>query len=401
MSKDKVSGIRILMLLENAPYLSDGRVRHEATTLVEAGYQVTVICPALSGEPRSEMVDGVQIHRFPGVKTGRGTFGYFVEYGYALPMMFAWSLWVWIRKGFDVLHTHNPPDTLSLIAAFYKMLGKQFVYDHHDLSPDLYRIRFGNRGQGIVYNLLLLFERFSCRLADHIITTNESYRAVEIERDRISADHITVVRNGAYLSGVESAVPDMTLRGGASCVIGYAGVIGCQDGLDYLVRALSHLVKNLGRTDFRCIVCGTGDALPMVRALVSELELDAYMYFAGWLPRSDLVSHLMAADICVAPEPSNLYNDRSTMIKLMEYMALGKPIVAFDLPEHRITAEDAAIYAKPNDELDFARNVVKLMDNPDLRTRLGQTGKNRIVTRLAWSYQADRLVKVYRALENA
>ncbi|MBN1312806.1 MAG: glycosyltransferase family 4 protein [Anaerolineae bacterium] len=399
MSKSSSPGSRVLMLLENAPYLRDGRVRHEANTLVAAGYQVTVICPAFDDEPRSEIVDDVQIYRFPGIEAGGGIFGYMVEYGQALLMMFAWSLWVWVRRGFDVLHTHNPPDTLSLIAAFYKLWGKKFVYDHHDLSPDLYRIRFDDRGRGVVYNVLMFFERFSCHLADHIIATNESYQAVEIERGGASEEDITIVRNGPYLQEIETTKPEITLRNGTNHVLGYAGIIGYQDGLDYLIRALVHLTDTLGRHDFRCVICGTGDALSMVQALVSEHRLEHYVRFAGWLSRSELVSYLLAADICVAPEPSNLYNDRSTMIKLMEYMMLGKPIVAFDLPEHRVTAENAALYAKPNDELDFAKKVTTLMDDPDLCVRLGQFGKQRVETELAWPYQAEKLLEVYRSLQ--
>ncbi|MBN1427328.1 MAG: glycosyltransferase family 4 protein [Anaerolineae bacterium] len=401
MSKVETSGSRVLMLLENAPYLRDGRVRHEATSLVEAGYQVSVICPAFDKEPCSEVVDGVQIYRFPGLEAGGSAIGYVIEYGYALLMMFTWSLWVWMRRGFNILHTHNPPDTLSLIAAFYKICGKQFVYDHHDLSPDLYCIRFDNRGRGIMYHTLVFFERFSCHLADHIITTNESYRTVEIERSGASAEHITIVRNGSYLTGVETAKPDANLRGSADYVIGYAGIIGYQDGLDYLIRALGHLTQDLGRHNFRCIICGTGDALPKIQALVSESGLDSYVLFAGWLSRDKLISHLLAADICVAPEPSNQYNDRSTMIKLMEYMTLARPIVAFDLPEHRVTAEKSALYARPNDELDFARKIVELMDNPDLCNQLGKIGRTRIETKLAWPYQADRLLEAYQSLKGS
>jgi glycosyltransferase involved in cell wall biosynthesis len=281
---------------------------------------------------------------------------------------------------------------------FYKLWGKQYVYDHHDLSPDLYRVRFNDGGKGLVFHALVFFERLSCRLADRIIATNESHRAVEIERGGAQAGRITVIRNGSYLGQAEGAQPDPGVRGSANTVIAYAGVIGYQDGVDYLIRALAHLVGGLDRRDFRCLICGTGDALPEVQALVGEFGLESYVRFTGWLARADLVPRLLAADICVAPEPSNPYNDRSTMIKLMEYMALGKPTVAFDLPEHRVTAGEAAVYATPNDELDFARQIARLMDAPDLRARLGRVGKMRIETGLAWPYQAKKLLAAYASL---
>jgi glycosyltransferase involved in cell wall biosynthesis len=285
-----------------------------------------------------------------------------------------------------------------LIAAFYKLLGKRFVYDHHDLAPEAYYFRFGGNGNRLVYHALVFFERLSCRLADHVIATNQSYRAIEMERGRVPEQRSTVVRNGPDLNLLQAVEPNPDLRRAGKTTIGYVGRMGFQDGVDYLLRALHHLVYDLGRTDFFCFVAGTGVAVPSLKALTGRLSLSDYVLFTGWVEHKDVARYLSAADIGVAPEPSNAYNDRSTMIKMTEYMALGKPIVAFDLPEHRVTAQDAALYACPNDELDFARQIVALMDDPERRKKMGQRGRERIETKLAWPHQAKHLLEVYKAL---
>jgi len=391
-------GGRVLMLLENCPYPQDPRVRHEARTLAAAGYQISVICPLDPGQPWREILDDVRVYRFPAPPAANGFLGYLWEYGYSMLATFVLSLLVFLRGGFDVVHAHCPPDTFVFIAAFYKLLGKRFVYDHHDLAPEMYYARFGGSGNPLVYHALVLFEKLSCRFADHVIATNQSYKTVEMQRGRVPEDRITIVRNGPDLNRLRPTEPDPDLRRMGKTIIVYVGVMGFQDGVDYLLRALQHLVYNLGRTAFFCVLVGAGDALPSLKSLTEQFGLTDYVLFTDWVEHTEVARHLSAADIGVAPEPSNSYNDRSTTIKMMEYMALGKPIVAFDLPEHRVTAQDAAVYARPNDELDFARQIAALIDDPERRQKLGEIGKKRVETELAWSYQEKHLLEAYEAL---
>jgi len=388
----------VLMLLENEAYPRDDRVCQEAKTLATAGYQVSVICPLRPGQPWREVLDDVRVYRFPAPPAANGFLSYLWEYGYSMVAIFVLSLLVFLREGFAVLHAHCPPDTFVFIAAFYKLLGKRFVYDHHDLAPEMYYARFGGRGNRLIYDALVLLERLSCRLADHVITTNQSYKTVEMQRSHVPENRITIVRNGPDLRRLRPTEPDPDLRRMRKTIILYVGVMGFQDGVDYLLRALQHLVYDLLRTDFLCVLVGAGGAVPGLKSLTEQFGLVNYVLFTGWVERTEVARYLSAADIGVAPEPSNSYNDRSTVIKLMEYMALGKPIVAFDLPEHRVTAQGAAVYAHPNDELDFAQQIAALMDDPERRQKMGQIGRQRIETELAWSYQERHLLEAYKTV---
>ena len=385
------------MLLENYPYPQDDRVRQEAASLVASGYGVSVICPLGPGQPWREEIDGVRIYRFPSPGSANSFLGYFWEYGWSMAATFALSLLVFLEDGFDVLHAHCPPDTFVLIGAFYKLLGKRFVYDHHDLAPELYRARFGGGGNRLVYSTLRLFETLSFRLADHVIATNQSYKTIEMQRGHVPEERITVVRNGPDLSRLQPADADPDLRRRAETIIAYVGVIGFQDGGDYLLRALKYLVHGLRRPSICCFIVGSGDALASLKSLTEQLGLADYVLFTGWIHHAEVGRYINSAHICVAPEPSNPYNDRSTIVKIMEYMALGKPIVAFDLPENRVTAEGAAVYAPPNDELEFARLIALLIDRPDQRKRMGQLGRERVEAELAWPYQAKHLLEAYAA----
>jgi glycosyltransferase involved in cell wall biosynthesis len=319
---------RVLMLLENNPYPEDGRVRREATALVNAGRRVTVIGPAAPGQPWHEAIDDVCVYRFPAPPEASGFLGYLLEYGYATLALYVLSLLVFLRQGFDVVHTHNPPDTLVFVAGFYKLLGKRFVYDQHDLSPEMYRALFRDEGSQFVYKTLLRLERLSCRLADHIIATNGSYKAVEMERSGVPEERITIVRNGPDLTCLQEVSIDPDLRRPGKTTICYVGEMGHHDGVDYLLRALWHLVYDLGRSDFWCVLVGDGPAWSAMKSLAEELRLTDFVLFTGRVSHTEVSRYLSAADICVAPEPLNAYNDRSTMIKMTEYLALGKPAVA-------------------------------------------------------------------------
>lgn len=390
---------RILMLLQNNPYPQDTRVHDEARALTDAGYQVSVICPAAPSQRRYEFLEGVHVYRYPAPRTINSVLGYFWEYGYSMTLTFLLSVLVLFRRGFDVVHTHNPPDTFVFIAAFYKLLlGKRYVYDHHDLCPETYTSRFGANSKPIVHKALLWVESLCFRFADHVIATNQSYKRIEMQRGNVHEDRITIVRNGPNLRRMRLVEPDPTLRQPGKTVFAYLGIMGYQDGVDYLIRALHHLRSDLGRDDFFCLVIGKGDALDDLKALAERLGLSDYMCFTGWASGEQLVRYLSSADIYVDPDPSNPLNDSSTMVKMMEYMALGKPIVAFDLPEHRVTAQEAALYVRPNDELSFAHGLMALMDDGAQRQRMGEIGRRRIESDLEWRHSVPHLLSVYQTL---
>jgi glycosyltransferase involved in cell wall biosynthesis len=398
MQVNDIAGTRVLMLLENDCFPQDNRVYLEATTLVEAGLRVAVICPRKSGQAWQEMLDGVRVYRYPAPPTVNGFLGYAWEYGYSTLAAFLLSFVALFRDGFDVIHAHNPPDTYVLVGAFYKLFGKRFVYDHHDLSPEMYHARLRGGGSRLLYHLLAFLEKQSCRLADHIVATNESYKAMEMQRSRVPEDRISVVRNGPDLKRLQRVEPDASLRQRAGTILGYVGIMGFQDGIDYLLRSLRHLIHDLDCRDFYCVLIGNGPALASLQALVVDLGLDQHVWFTGFVPEADLVRYLSSVDIFLDPDPSNPFNDRSTMIKMMEYMAMSRPTVAFDLPEHRVTAGEAAVYARANDELDFARKILQLMNAPEQRATMGRFGRQRVETELAWVYQKQNLLNAYAKL---
>lgn len=387
------------MLIENSSYPGDVRVRHEAEVLAAAGYRVTVICPARKGQALVETVGRVRVYRYPMLPALPGALGFIVEYAYAMLATVLLTLLVGRREGFDVIHAANPPDTFALIAAPYKLLGKRFIFDHHDLAPEMYDARQGGRGNRLIYRLQVLLEQLSCRLADHVIATNESYRQVELTRDRVPAHRITVVRNGPDPQRLRPVAPDPVLRQRAPTIIAFAGVMGFQDGVDHLLRALRHLIDDFKRTDFFCVLIGgLGDARPSLQALARQLKLAEYVWFTGWVTDEEYVRYLSTADICVDPDPSNPFTERSTMIKVLEYMALAKPIVAFDLPEHRYSAQGAALYARPNDDRELARLIALLMDDPERRRAMGELGRRRIEAELAWCHSIPHLLSVYHTV---
>ena len=320
------------MLLENNPVPQDARVRREANALVAAGYHVTVICPAGKGQPSRETVGGVLVYRYPEPRGGDGVFGYLWEYGYSLTMTLLLSVRVWLAAGFNVIHAHNPPDLFVLVAILYRPLGVKFVFDHHDLSPEMYYARFHGKGNRIVHAALIWFEKLSFTVADHVIATNESYKNIAMERGGVDEKRITVVRNGPEGNRLRPVEPDPEIRQRATCILGYVGVIGVQDGVDYFIRALDRLINELGYSNVLAIIIGKGDAVEDLQRLSRALKLDSHIWFTGRVSDEDLIRYLSTADVCVDPDPSNSFNDQSTMIKMTEYMALGRPIVAFDLP---------------------------------------------------------------------
>ncbi len=387
------------MLLGNNPYPQDERVRREALTLVEHGYTVSVICPRSHEQTAAENVNGVHVYRYERRIQPKGTLGYILEYVHAPLVALKTSVRILHRHGFDVVHAHNPPDTLVLVGAIYKfLLGKRFVFDHHDIAPEMYAARFGPRARRIVFDLLVLMERISCRLADRVIATNESYREIEATRGGVARDRIAVVRNGPDLADLEPVDSDAALRAKAGTIIGYLGVMGYQDGVENFLNALHVLVNDLGRVDCLAVLVGDGDARPDLERLATNLGLDEHVLFTGFLDYDEWRRILSTADVCVVPDPSNPYNDRSTIVKIMDYMALGKPIVAFDLPEHRITADGAACFVSANDVRALADAIADLIHDPARRSALGAQGRRRVHDALSWPFSADALIDCYAGL---
>jgi glycosyltransferase involved in cell wall biosynthesis len=389
---------RVLIIVENLPVPFDRRVWQEATTLVANGYEVSIICPTGPGcEKRCEVLDGVHVFRHPLWVEAHGAMGYAVEYSMAL----LWEIWlalrIFITRGFDVIQACNPPDTIFLVAGLFKLLfGTKFVFDHHDLGPELYEAKFARRNW--TYRVLALLERATFRLADVSIATNNSYRLIAVERGGKKPDSVVVVRSGPDLDRIRIVPPDASLKHGRQYLVGYIGVMGKQEGIRYLIEAARHIVHDRGRTDIQFGLVGSGPELSTLQTEVDRFGLAPYFTFTGRVPDAELLAMINTADVCVNPDEYNAMNDKSTMNKIMEYMALGKPIVQFDLTEGRFSAQGASLYARPNDALDLARNILRLLDDPELRQRMGAIGRHRVETVLAWRHEAPKLLAAYAKL---
>jgi glycosyltransferase involved in cell wall biosynthesis len=365
--------------------------------LVAEGYQVTVISPRGRDQPWREIINGVCIYRFRSLIAGRNAASYILEFFWAMLVMTILTLWVWMRHGMDVLHIYNPPESLFVAALLPKLAGKTIVWDLRDISPEVYQSKF-EQSNRILYNLLIWMERIMCRLADHIITVNESYRRVVIERHRVAPERISIVRQGPDLNQVHLTDPDPTLRSRAGTIIAYLGVMAKQDGVDHLLTALHHLEQRFNQKDWLCALVGPVEDQHALDAMAAELGVSDHTWFTGYLPLEQWLPILSAADLCVEPCPANPMNKISTMNKIMDYMALGKPTVAYDLPEHRVTAGEAALYAEPDDQVDLARRIARLINDVALRSQLGAIGRQRMEQQLAWPYQKQRLLNVYAHL---
>jgi glycosyltransferase involved in cell wall biosynthesis len=389
---------RILIIVENLPVPFDRRVWSEATTLKTAGYEVTVICPKGPGaEDGHEVIDGIHVYRHRLPVEGHGALGYLLEYSAALfwESLLAWR--AFFARGFDVVHACNPPDLIFLIGGFFKyVFGKRFVFDHHDINPELYEAKFGRRDLG--WKLMLLLERLTYRIADISIAPNESYRKIAIGRGGMAPDKVHVVRSGPNLTRIRNVPPDPKWRNGRRFVVGYVGVIGRQEGIDLLLEAARCIVFERKRDDIQFVIVGGGPALDEARALVEELRLADFVTFTGRVDDATLFSALSTADICVNPDRPNPMNDMSTMNKIMEYMALAKPIVQFDLTEGRASAGESSLYAANTVPADFADKILELLADPVKRTHMGSLGQKRVIERLSWEHEAPKLLAAYDRL---
>ncbi|MFJ8494434.1 glycosyltransferase family 4 protein [Streptomyces sp. NPDC094038] len=389
------SGRRALILVENLSVPFDRRVWQECTTLRDAGWTVDVICPQGSKrdtEPEAE-IDGVRIHRYPLRAATGGPAGYLKEYGSAL-----WHTARLARKvgPVDVVHACNPPDLLFLPALWLKRRGARFVFDQHDLVPELYLSRF-DRGEDLLYRAVCALERRTYRAADIVLATNESYRDVAIRRGGRRPEDVFVVRSAPAIERFQPVPSEPELKRGKPHLLCYLGVMGPQDGVDYALRALAKLRDDLGRTDWHAVFVGSGDAFDAMVELSRRLGLGDQVQFTGRIPDADLVRYLSTADVCLSPDPCNPLNDVSTMNKVLEYMAMGRPIVSFDLKEARVSAGEAAVYASADDESEFAALVAELLDDPDRRARMGKIGQERVGGPLSWRNSQASLLAAYAA----
>jgi glycosyltransferase involved in cell wall biosynthesis len=405
---------KVLMWVENH-FPQDTRVRNEALLLADAGYKVAVIALRSEGQAAREIWNGIEVYRVPTLELFKKTvaangsrlnllfvrlksfLGYVVEYLYFTSACLLVSTYIFVRHGFDVMHAHNPPDTLFLAAVPFKLLGKKFVFDQHDLCPELYRSRY-SAAEGFYTRFLRMFEWWSLKLADVTIATNESYKQIQIERAHKNPADVFVVRNGPNQMRMTPAAPSARLKGMNKSILCYIGSLNPQDGVDYLLRSLRHLLHGLKRADFHCVIMGTGDSLQDLRDLAEKLQLNGCVELTGFISDEDLQANLAAADICVDPDPSSPLNDVSTWIKVMEYMAAAKPIVTFDLKETRVSARDAAIYVQPNNETKFAEAMAYLMDQPELQKKMGAYGRRRVEDELQWARVGKNLLTAYGRL---
>jgi glycosyltransferase involved in cell wall biosynthesis len=389
---------RILIIVQNLPVPFDRRVWLECQALVSAGHRVTVVCPKGDDDPAYEVVDKVELYKYSAYFSRGSKIGFVWEYASSF-LTTAWLTLKARRSGrFAVVQACNPPDIFWPIGLALRALDRtRFVFDHHDLSPELYKSRFPD-GPKLPYKLLRALERTTHRTADHVISTNDSYRDVAVRRSGKSASDVTVVRTGPDPERLQRGPASPELRRGRRFLAAYIGVMGPQDGVDIVVRAADVVVNQKGRDDIAFTLIGSGDCFDDLVALRDELRLAGYVEFTGRAPDELVARILSTADIGLSPDPKNPLNDVSTMNKTMEYMAFELPVVAFDLRETRVSAGDAGVYVTPNDVHDYAEAIVALMDDEPRRARLGKLGRVRVEQELAWGHQERAYLGVYRRL---
>jgi glycosyltransferase involved in cell wall biosynthesis len=385
---------KVLIIVENLPVPFDTRVWKEALALRAAGYQVTVLSPKGKGHNRTfELLDGINIYRHPMPREGNSPLGYLWEYGCAFFWEFLFAWWIYLRRGFHVIQGCNPPDNIVLVALPFKLLGVGYIFDHHDVIPELYLSKYERKD--MLYKAQVWFEKFTFRFSDVVISTNDSYRQVAIERGKQDPENVFVVRNGPDLRTFGPVPPEEPLKYGKRYLVGYVGIMSSQEGLDILLD-VAERIRNLGRQDVHFTCVGSGPGLAELKKIAQEKHLGDMFNFTGRVSNADLLRVLSAADVCVNPDRPCPMNDMSTMIKIMEYMALGKPIVQFDLKEGRFSAQQASLYCSHDRQVeDFADKILWLLDHPEERKRMGEFGRRRVVEELAWEYSVGNLLAAY------
>jgi glycosyltransferase involved in cell wall biosynthesis len=390
------AGKHILIVIENLPAPFDRRVWQEATTLKENGAKVSIICPKMKGYEKSfEVIDKIEIYRHP-LKEGKGAIGYLIEYSQAIFWEFLLSWKIFFKKKFHVIHGCNPPDLIFLTALFFKPFGVKYVFDHHDINPELYISKFDKKG--FFYNLMVLFEKLTFKTASYSIATNESYKKIAINRGGMNPEMVQVVRSGPKLERLQLLSPVLSLKKGKKYLIGYIGVIGEQEGLDLLLESAKYILSK--RDDVQFGIVGGGTHLEEIKSLCLEMGLSNHFDFYGRVNDQIMLEVLNTADVCVNPDKPTAMNDLSTMNKIMEYMALKKPIVQYTLKEGLFSAQEASLYAKNTDPIDFANKIIELLENDNLRKEMGEYGYNRVINKLSWEYESIKLVNIYKKVFN-
>jgi len=385
---------KVLIIVENMPVPFDTRVWKEALSLKEQGYQVTVLCPRGRGYSAGyELLQGVHIYRHPMPKEGNGPLGYVYEYGSALFWEMVYTLWIYLQRGFHVIQGCNPPDDIFIVALPFKLLGVKYIFDHHDANPELYLSKYERKDA--FYKIQVWLEKMTYRFSDVVMATNGSYGDLAITRGRKAPEDVFIVRNGPDPKTLKAVAPNYALKYGKQYLVGYVGNMSIQEGLEILLDA-ALCIKNMGRRDVHFTCVGGGPGLPGLRRAVQEKGLQDTVNFTGRIPDEQLFEILSTADVCVNPDKPCEMNDMSTMIKITEYMALGKPIVQFDLKEGRFSAVDASLYADNSKGAeDFAAKILLLLGDPDARKRMGEFGRKRIEEALAWGYSVNNLLAAY------
>ncbi len=389
---------KVLIIVENLPVPFDRRVWMEATTLRQAGYEVSVISPKSEKFHKDyEVIEEVHIYRHPLPPEVSSVTGYIKEYSWALSWEFRLAQRVWRERGFDVVHICNPPDLLFLVALWFKLFRRvRVIFDHHDLNPEMYEAKYERRD--FFYYALYWAERLTFATANLVISTNESHLEVALTRGRKKPDKVFVVRSAPDLSRFRSTPPNPIYRKGRKYLVGYVGVIGEPEGVDYLLRSVRYIVRERHRQDIHFMIIGDGPSLEKLKTLTEKLDLAEFVEFTGFKIGEELLELLSTCDVCVEPSPKTRYNECCTMNKIIEYMALGKPIVQFDLKEGRRSAAEASLYAQPNDEVEFAQKILELLEDPELRKRMGAEGQRRMEQQLEWRHQAPKLLEAYARL---
>jgi len=385
---------KVLIIVENLPVPFDSRVWKEACALRDAGYQVTVLCPRGKGYMQNdELLDGVHIYRHPMPKEGNTPAGYLWEYGWALFWEFLYTWWIFLARGFHVIQGCNPPDNIFLVALPFKLFGVKYIFDHHDANPELYYSKYERKD--FFYNTQVWLEKLTYRVSDVVMATNESYRALAISRGGLDPQDAFVVRNGPDLATFKLVPPQPALKYGKPYLVGYVGTMSIQEGLDILIDVALRM-KTQGRRDVHFTCVGGGPGLAGLRQMVKDKNLEDTVNFTGRVSDKELLEVLSTADVCVNPDKPCEMNDISTMIKIMEYMALGKPIVQFNLKEGRFSAGDASLYSDNHDLVtDFANKILWLLEHPEERQRMGEFGRERVEQQLAWEYSVGNLLAAY------
>jgi glycosyltransferase involved in cell wall biosynthesis len=394
MGGSAVTRPAVLTIVENESVPMDVRVWAECQTLRRAGFDVVAICPQGRAWDRQlfECVDGIEIHRFPPSHSAGGIRGYAREYATAFWHVARLVRRVSRNRRFDVVHAHNPPDILLLAASPLRLRGSRFVFDHHDLVPELCATRFSGTGR-LLIPIVRLLERLTFMLADVVIATNGSYAEVALGRGRKSADAVFVVRNGPHLANFRPTAPDPALKRGKQHLLAYVGNMAPQDGVDHAIRALAILRRR--RHDWHAVFVGGGEVLPALQRLTATFGLGDSVEFAGRVAKERVPEYICSADVCLAPDPRSPYNDACTLIKIPEYMAMARPTVSYDLRESRVSAAGAALYAAPNDVESFADAIEALLDDPGRRAEMGRLGRERVEDQLAWEHSEPALLAAY------